>query len=298
MSISWDTVINVALRALEPSLSASAHVPRLMLAGIAIGALSGCASAPMTKGGSLSTYDRLKPSDGLLTKSLLHVDKEQVLAAKSVRIWPTVFAPGASPQLSEDQRRLVANVIDRALCSGLSERLRIVGPDEPADLTTHVKVTQAAPTDEMAAGASKVASIVPSALGVKVPIPRIPIGLGSLTVESEAQDAAGQQLAAMVWARGANSFINSPKVSAVSDPYDLASSFATDFSQLLVTGTTPFGQPPRLPSLESIGTSLGGQPKYVTCEAFGRDPGLIGMIAGNVGLPPEWSDKGAATNPP
>ncbi|MGO4712780.1 DUF3313 domain-containing protein [Bradyrhizobium sp. 2TAF24] len=279
-------------------MSASACVPQFMLAGIAIGALSGCASAPMTRGGSLSSYERLKPSDGLLTKSLLHVDKEQVLAARSVRIWPTVFAPGASPQLSEEQRRLVANLIDRALCGGLSERLRIVGPDEPADLTTHVKVTQAAPTDEMAAGASKVASIVPSALGVRVPIPRIPIGLGSLTVESEAQDAAGHQLAAMVWARGANSFTNSPKVSAVSDPYDLGSSFATDFSQMLVTGTTPFGQPPRLPSLESIGTSLGGQPKYAACEAFGRDPGLVGMIAGNVGLPPEWSDKGAATNPP
>lgn len=234
----------------------------------------------------------------MLAKSLLHIDKEQVMAAQTVRIWPTVFAPGASPQLSDEQRRLVANAIDRTLCANLSERLRIVGPGEPADLTTYVKVTQAAPTDEMAAGASKVASIVPSALGVKVPIPRIPIGLGSLTVEGEAQDATGRQQAAMVWARGANSFTNSPKVSAASDPYDLAASFGADFGQMLVTGATPFGQPPRLPSFETLGSSLGGQPKYGACEAFGRGPGLIGMIAGNVGLPPEWSDKGAATNPP
>ena len=100
MAISWNIVINVASR-----MSASACVPQFMLAGIAIGALSGCASAPMTRGGSLSSYERLKPSDGLLTKSLLHVDKEQVLAARSVRIWPTVFAPGASPQLRGRQQR-------------------------------------------------------------------------------------------------------------------------------------------------------------------------------------------------
>lgn len=304
MSVSRIPIINVALIAVINvalplrNRTSQAVASRLAIALIAIAVLSGCASAPMTKGGSLSSYDRLKPSEGLLTKSLLHVDKERVLAARSVRIWPTVFAPGASPRLSEQQRRLVANLIDRALCIGVGERLRVVGPAEPADLTTYVKVTQATPTDEMAAGASKVASIVPSALGVRAPIPRIPIGLGSLTVEGEVLDASGQQQAAMVWARGANSFTNSPRVSTVSDPYELAASFATDFSLLLVTGATPYGQPPRLPSLDSISATLGNKPRYAACEAFGRDPGLVGIIAGSVGLPPEWSDKGAATSAP
>jgi hypothetical protein len=48
-----------------------------------------------------------------------------------------------------------------------------------------------------------------------------------------------------------------PKVSKVSDAYDLAKSFAADFSQLLVTGSSPFETLPSLPSVHSIGSMLG-----------------------------------------
>ncbi|MBR1161916.1 DUF3313 domain-containing protein [Bradyrhizobium elkanii] len=269
----------------------------LVTATVAVALLSGCASAPMTKGGSLASYDKLTPSDGLLAKSLVHVNKDDVLAAKTVRIVPTTFAHAASPMLSQEQRRLVANAIDRSLCVGLSDRLEVVAADQPADLTAHALVTQAAPTDEVAAGASRVLGFLPTALNasVPVPVPRLPIGLGSLTVEAEARDPANRQQAAMVWARGANSFTNSPRVSSAADAYDLASSFSDDFSKLVVTGATPFGKPPELPSFDKIGATLGGKPKYAACEAYGRNPGLIGMAAGKLGLPPEWSDKVPAT---
>lgn len=258
--------------------------------------LAGCANAPLTKGGSLSSYDNMTPSNGVLAKSLVRVSRDDVLAAKSVRIIPTVFPQATAPTMSHEQRMLVANAVDRALCVGLSERFRMVGPGQPADLTTRVLVTQATPTDELAAGASKVVSIVPAALGVSAPVPRLPIGLGSLTLEAQAQDHAGRQQAAMIWARGANAFTNAPTVSAAGDAYDLAGSFAGDFSQLLVTGESPFGKTPGLPSFNQIGASLGGKPKDEACEAFGRGPGVVGMVAGRLGLPPEWSDKGAAAN--
>jgi Protein of unknown function (DUF3313) len=74
----------------------------------------------------------------------------------------------------------------------------MVGADQPADLTTHVLVTHAGPTDEVAAGASKVVSIVPAVLDVPAPVPLLPIGLGSLTLEAEAQDPTGKQQAAMI----------------------------------------------------------------------------------------------------
>jgi hypothetical protein len=80
-------------------------------------------------------------------------------------------------------------------------------------------------------------------------------------------------------------------ISSAGDAYDLASSFSDDFSKLVVTGATPFGKAPELPSFDKIGASFGGKPKYAACEAFGRNPGLIGMAAGKLGLPPEWSDK-------
>ncbi|MBP2434880.1 DUF3313 domain-containing protein [Bradyrhizobium elkanii] len=266
-------------------------------AAVAMALLSGCASAPMTRGGSLASYDNLTPSDGVLAKSLVRVNKDEVLAAKTVRIVPTTFSQAASPTLSQEQRHLVANAIDRSLCVGLSERLQVVGPDQPADLSVHALVTQAAPTDEVAAGTSKVVSFLPSALGagVPVPVPRLPVGLGSLTVEAEVRDQASRQQAAMIWARGANSFTNSPMVSSAGDVYDLAPSFSDDFSKLVVTGATPFGKAPELPSFDKIGATLGGKPKYAACEAFGRNPGLVGMAAGKLGLPPEWSDKAPAT---
>jgi hypothetical protein len=264
------------------------------LAGVGVGLfLSGCATAPMTQSGSLASYEGLTSSDGVLAKSLLHVNKDNVLAAKTVRVSPTSFPQMASPDLSDAQRKLVANAVSRALCVNLAEHFKVVGPGEFADLTTRAVITQAAPTDAVAAGASKVVSIVPSALGVPAPVPRLPIGLGSLTIEAEALDQAGKQQAAMVWARGANAFTNSPMVSAAGDAYDLAGPFASDFGQLLVTGETPFGKAPSVPSFDKIGASLGGKPKYQACDVFGRDPGLIGAVAGRLGAPPEWSDKGA-----
>lgn len=266
----------------------------------AMALLSGCATAPMTRNGSLSTYDSMTPSDGLLTKSMLRVSKDDMLAAKTVRIAPTVFSQAASPTLSPQQRAIVANVVDRSLCVGLSERLEVVGLDQPADLTVRIVVTHAAPTDEVAAGLSKVASIVPTLAGVEgpMPIPRLPIGLGSMTVEAEAQDRSGRQQAAMVWGRGANSFTSAPTVSSAGDAYSLASSFGDDFSQLITTGDTPFGMGKglSLPSFDKIGSSLGGKHKYAACEAFGRSPGVVGMVGERLGLPPEWSDKGAPTN--
>jgi hypothetical protein len=256
--------------------------------------LLGCATAPMTPGGSLSSYDDLTPSDGMLTKSRVHVNKDKVLAAKTIRIVPTTFANTASPTLSDDQRKLVANTVDRSLCIGLSDRFQVVASDAPADLTVHATVTNAAITNEIAAGASQIAGAAPAAFGVRAFVPRIPIGLGSLTVEAETRSREGKSQASMIWARGADSFTSSPRVSSVGDAYDLAAMFGDDFSQLLVTGSSPFGAMPSVPSLQKISSSFGGKTKYAACEAFGRGPGVIGMVAGHVGMPPEWTDDGAA----
>ncbi len=260
------------------------------------GVLSGCAGAQMIEGGSLSSYDGLAPSNGVLTKSLVHVDKDRVLAAKTLRIMPTAFAQTASPSLSDKQRVLVANAVDRALCVGLSDRFEVVLASEPADLTVSASVTHAAPTDKVAAGASKVVSIIPTILsvGAPVPVPRIPIGLGGLVIEAEAKDVAGKQQAAMVWARDADMVTSSPKVSEDGDAYDLAKAFGGDFSHLLVTGKSPFGDMPNLPSFQQISSSLGGKPKYAACENFGRDPGVTGLVAAHIGLPPEWTDSAGA----
>jgi Protein of unknown function (DUF3313) len=258
-------------------------------------ATAGCATAPLERAGSLRSYDRLSDANGLVTRSQIRANKKELLAARTLRIVPTVFPARADVPLSEKERGLVANAISRELCLGLSERFQIVSSDGDADLTVQATVTHATPTDPVAAGASKAASVIKTVAlpAVPVPVPRLPVGLGSLSVEAEARDFAGFQKAAMVWARGANVVTNSPRVANEGDAYDLASNFGTDFSKLVSTGESPFAGVPSLPPIDSLPVRLGGAPKYVACEAFGRFPGLTGLAGQGLGLPPGWTDSGA-----
>ncbi|WP_426441639.1 hypothetical protein [Bradyrhizobium genosp. P] len=96
------------------------------------------------------------------------------------------------------------------------------------------------PTDSVAVGMSKGLSVAKDVLlpGVPVPFPRIPVGLGSLSLEAEAHDLRGSQKAAMIWARGANVPTESGRIAVEADAYTLAAAFGGDFSEMLVTGTS------------------------------------------------------------
>lgn len=274
--------------------SAGGRMMVLLVSGLA---LTGCASATLDEAGHLRSYADLRQDDGLLTKSLVSVDKPRVLAARTVNIVPTAFATSAEAPFTPEQRGLVANAIDRGLCEGLSERFTVVPPWEPADLTVHATVTHATPTSKIAAGLSKGASVASVLLlpEVPVPMPRIPFGLGSLSVEAEAADLSGEQRAAMVWARGANVLTDPGPIADDGDAYTLAGAFGGDFSTLLVTGASPFHGGLSLPSMQAVGTYLGKEPKYAACKAFGRNPGVVGTIGNVVGVPPSWTDGGAAS---
>lgn len=268
--------------------------PILVLAVASL--LPACASAPLVEGFTLASYNRLAPSDGMITKSRIHVNKEQVLAAKTISIVPTSFAAGVAPELTDQQRALVANVVSRALCFSLSDRFEVVTAGAPADLTVRTVVTHVTATNEVAAGASAVMSVGMNFvdIGAPVPTPRIPIGLGNLSIEAEAVDSFGRQQAAMLWGRGATTFFSSPKASKASDAYELAGAFADDFGYLLVKGKSPFGGfDPSLPSWQKINSAMGLAPKYSACERFGRSPALVGLVGDKIGLPPEWTDSGA-----
>jgi len=263
--------------------------------------LAGCASASLDRAGSLSSYTALQRSDGLLTRSELFVNKDLVLAAKTVKIVPTLFAEvSATAVFGADQRALVSNAIDRELCLGLSGRFKIAKPGEPADLTVHAVVSSVAGTNAAAAGVSKVAGFLPSILlpGVPIPVPRIPIGLGSLSVEAEAIDEKGSQAAAMIWALGANSLTSGARGSSSGDAYELASSFAGDFSKLVTTGEDPFKAGPSLPDGRKLMVQAGLNSGDPGCAVYGKNPGVVGLIGGGIGAPPEWTDGGKAEAKP
>ncbi|WP_183830408.1 DUF3313 domain-containing protein [Aliirhizobium cellulosilyticum] len=255
--------------------------------------LASCNAVALQEGGSLKSYAGMTASNGTLTKSRIRVEGTSLLAAKTVRIVPTSIHPASAGNIAPRELALVANTIDRALCTGLSERFEIVAPSQLADLTVHATVTRIVPTNKSAATVSSVASI--GATAVSVPMPRIPIGLGGLAVEAEATNMLGAQMAAIVWARGADMLTTQARASAVGDAYSLSSAFGKDFSKMLVTGKDPLKGMPQVPSVRKMTAALGGKSKFEACRTFGEAPGVTGMIAGRLGLPPAWSDKGAST---
>lgn len=252
---------------------------------------SGCSSVPLTDGTTLTSVGQLAPAKGRFTKTRTFVDAKPLAAARTVAIIPTTFSFTASSRIKDPRdRSLVSNALDRALCVALSDRYQILPAGQPADLTVKAVVADVVPTNKTAAAAATAATLG-SSFVLPVSVPRIPIGLGGLAVEAEATDRAGIPRAAILWSKGANSFTNKPRVSEVGDAYGLANNFGKYFSRILSTGKEPKAIDLALPSGQSMRSALGGKHKYVACEAFGREPGLAGVIATQVGAPPQWTDK-------
>ena len=267
--------------------------------------VAACGTVLLNQTGSLTRYDRLKTSDEATTTARLYADRSALARTRTVRIIPTAFPESISgPAITAKQRKLVANAADRALCYELSLRYDVVSGRD-ADLTVRAAVTRVELTGLPGAGATIAASgaiTIASQLGVgfadavgRIPVPRVPIGLGSLTVEAEALDRRHEQRAAMIWGGAANSFTSQPRFSPISDAYDLAGEFGQDFGFYLATGQDPFKAPLTLPTYDRLRiTVLGEAPLDPDCEAFGRAPGVDGILGDYIGLPPEFGDKGAS----
>ena len=244
---------------------------------------------------SLTSYQSLAPVKSRFSKANYMVLPEDIKRAKTVYVEPTKVSDMAAPSIKKSSdRALVANVVSRALCVGVSDRFQVVDSRENADLIVHATVTRIVPTNAPAAGLSVAASLGASVAQSSIPVPRLPLGLGGLAVEGEATTRDGKQVAALVWAKGANALTTGPRVSQVGDAYTLASDFGDDFSKMLVKGKVSKGLSlPSIPSGQKIRSSLGGKPKYPACEKFGRSPFLLDIAASQVGAPPSWTDKSA-----
>ncbi|MBB2830573.1 UNVERIFIED_ORG: hypothetical protein GGD51_000674 [Rhizobium esperanzae] len=262
-----------------------------LLSCLALSAAAACTTVPLEEAHTLVSYDGLMSNNGKITKARLRVDPNDLAAAKTIYVESTTVSPIAGASIKKpSESALVANVISRALCVGVSDRFQVVDRRENADVVVHTTVTRIVPTNAAMAGVSTATSLGASFV-IPVPVPRLPVGLGGLAVEAEATTRDGKQVGAMVWAKGANAITTSARVSQVGDAYSLASSFGSDFSKMLVTGKTPYKGLPKFPSAQKIRSNLGGRPKYTACERFGRSPGVKDFAASQIGLPPSWTDK-------
>ena len=267
-----------------------------LLPCLLVSVVAGCTSVPLEQANSLATYEGMTSVKQALRKTK---DKyrykalpEDLNRVKTVYIEPTMVSATATQSVKKSQdRALVANVISRALCVGVSDRFEVVNNRETADLIVHATVTRIVPTNAAAAGLSTAASLGASLASSSVPVPRLPLGLGGLSVEAEATNREGKQVAAMVWSKGAN-ITTGPRASQVGDAYSLAAGFGDEFSKMLVKGKVSKGLSlPKLPSGQKIKSSLGGKPKYAACEKFGRSPFIKDFAGSQVGAPPSWTDK-------
>jgi len=251
--------------------------------------LASCSSVAITQSGALSSYSNLS-SQSRSSDAKTFVDRRGVASARTIAIVPASLSASASAQIPTlEDGALVANAVDRAMCLALAEKFEMVRSGNVADITIHATVSNIVPTGKTAAGISKVATLGTSAV-LPVGVPRLPIGLGGLAVEIEALDAAGQQKAAMTWAKGANSITSSARISEIGDAYGLAGAAGRRFARIIAEASDDPGF--RLPSAERVATSLGGRSRSEVCEDFGRSTGFAGLAGSMLGAPPSWSDGG------
>nr|CAD6436471.1 hypothetical protein REQ54_03948 [Rhizobium sp. Q54] len=280
--------------------ASSNRLATILMAGIVLAA-TGCTTMPMEESGTLTSYSNLGAQKSKLGKKRrLFVDGDYLSQVRTVRIIPASYTfVAASKVKTPADRSLVTNALDRALCVALSDRYHLVPPDRQADLTVRSVITDIVPTNKRVAAAATVVSVgggfaLPENIPV-VGVPRIPFGLGGLSVEAEAVDSRNVQRAAMMWGRSANFLQDKPRYSEVGDAYSQATKYASDFSRLLIKGREPRMLDLSLPSGHRVRSWFGGKPKYEACEAYGRAPGLPGALSAKFGLPPQWTDKRGKT---
>jgi hypothetical protein len=252
---------------------------RLAIVLFVLSNIIACSSAPKVANKNfLSSYDKIKSHKEKSNYSdQRYVDKEAIKKARTINLGNTTYQNVALPEgIDVKQIALVANAVDREVCSSLSAYFEIVDEQQTADLNLRSSLTGIRSTN-------KAAAVVSSVVGQVAPVwVRPPAGMGALAGEAEFLDSAQQQKAAMVWSRGANSFTEDESISSIGDAYQLAERFANDLVKLIVVD--------RKKTKNAKEIKKANEAKCVA--RFGKNK-LIGTIGGMfLPLSPESKDSG------
>jgi hypothetical protein len=199
---------------------------------------------------------------------------------------PAVFASGIGGGLSEGQKILLLNKLQRDLCNRLAGSFLITTESGPETYRLRAAITQLSQTSSLALAATAPLRFV-SPISV-----RLPIGLGGLEVQMEILDPHGATQAAMVWRKRADIVDDGPAISSIGDAYQEAADAAGDFAGLVATAR-PGDQVRKVGSM--VSPLLAGGRKDPLCKRYGEDNSMAGGAASILsrGLtPPEWTDKG------
>ena len=261
-------------------------VKPMAVSGALLG-LAACSTLP-EPAGQLSGYSNLQNPKGVMARYKTYADKPGLANYRRVHIQPVVITPAAAQKAGDANLDLVSNAIARNMCLALAKSYQIAGQGGADTLEVRAFITDFIPTDCKA-------SVVSSAIGVYSPISRLPIGLGLLSAEAEAQSPDGQQLASLIWSRNAN-LIDSGGLSRISDAYAFSKGISSAFVKLLKPAKLDRPQEARL---DEKAAQQALKANRVACDVYGKSPGAKGFLYrfSPVGAAPEWSDKGRAVTP-
>jgi hypothetical protein len=283
--------LNDAMKHLAQSLAKrqfgrSIFVRPIALTGVLL-SLAACSTLP-EPAGQLSGYNNMQEPKGLMARYMTYADKPGLAKYSRVHIHPVVITPAAAQKAGEANLSLVSNAIARDMCLALAKSYKIAGQGGADTLEVRAFVTDFVPT-------GGTASVVSSAIGFYSPISRLPIGLGRLSAEAEAQSPDGQQLASLIWSRDAN-LIDSGGLSRISDAYAFSTGFSSAFVKLLKPAKrdeTGEAKPDAKAAQQAL------KANRAACDVYGKAPGAKGFLyrLSPIGAAPEWSDKGPAATP-
>ena len=185
--------------------------------------LAACQTAPVADAGFLSSYEGLETKAGTLRVSVRE-RRDEAMAAAVDRLFvqPARLIPGAAEGVAPEDVAMVLGEVDRQVCYELSERFTVLGVPAADAATVRVAVTRITPTEPVGSGLSAIAgAFIPGPIGV-----RPPGSTGMLAAEAELVTTAGDQAAALAWARSANVVgMDNPSLSRVGDALQFAEVF-------------------------------------------------------------------------
>ncbi|MDO1559114.1 DUF3313 family protein [Brevundimonas sp. 2R-24] len=249
---------------------------RPIIAAAALGLVSAaCATAPAPQSGFLTSYEGLQARGDTVRASVRQRrDEALVRGLERVRIEPAVLTTGAAPQdLTEAERALVLNEIDRQVCYELSERFALAGPEDDQAGRVRVAATRISPTGRVASAASAVAGqFIPGPIGL-----RAPGTTGGLAAEAELLTPDGRQAAALMFARDANVVgTDNPSLSRVGDAHQFAETFGDMAADALAGEARPAGAVPDPDPCARYGPRVRPEGFVARAVTGLYDPGLSG----------------------
>lgn len=163
-------------------------------------ALTACHTTATPTSGYLSTYEGLEKA-GRDPGVALRQRRDDAASDRvtTVFIAPATYASGVGEGLSEADRAMVLNEVDRQICFEVSERFDIASSPAHETATIRTAVVRLHPT-------GRVGSVVSAAAGFFVPVVSLRplMTTGGIAVESELLEAGtGRQVAAIAWGRNA-----------------------------------------------------------------------------------------------